>query len=247
MIAWRRQKTLWTCLYLYFFLSILVTNLLITNKGFRYEYYLIPFGYFCAFTAIGECTRFLVPAWHRFPIRMALGAGWMAIVVCSWSPWRILNSYDVSIGADPTRALRYVAENFDPAIVSPPANRYPDAALLDAGQSDYDLSIPILHDFVLRKKGRLVDRNAGAEVIGNMDDLQQAFAKNDRLWVVCSREVCMRAEKDILWQYPARRVQLYLRIIARLAFRSYRWSVYLWDRNAGHYSSFREKPGNWFE
>ena len=123
----------------------------------------------------------------------------------------------------------------------------PDAALLETGQSDYDLSIPILYDFALRKKGKLVDRNAAAEVIGNVNELQRAIAKNERLWIVIDRYEMHSIGKDILWQYPAARDQLYLRTNCRLAFRSFLWSVYLWDRNAGHYSSFREQPGNWFE
>jgi hypothetical protein len=247
IMAWRRQKTVWTSLYLYFFFSVFVTNLLITNKGFRYEYYLVPLWILLCVHGIGECTRLLVPAWWQFPIRIALGAGWMAVVVCSWSPWRILDSYDVSIGADPTRALRYVAENLRPGDRIATSEPLPAAALLDAGQSDYDLSFPILFDFVLREKGKLVDRNAGAEAIGNLDELQQAFAKNKRLWIVFSREVMHARGENILWQHTGGRVQLYLHNNCRLAFRSYRYSVYLWDRNAGHYSSFREKPANWFE
>jgi hypothetical protein len=247
MLSRSRQRTVWSCLYLYFFLSIAVTNLLITNKGFRYEYYLIPLWILLCVHGIGECTRLLVPAPRQFPIRIALGAGWMAIAACSWSPWRILNSYDASIGADPTRALRFVADNLRPGDRIATSEPHPGAALLDAGKSDYDLSFPILHDFVLRKKGKLVDRGAAAEVIGNMDGLQKAFAHDDRLWIVFSREQMHARGQNILWQYPGGRVQLYLRNNSRLVFRSYLWSVYLWDRNASHYSSFREKVMNWFE
>jgi hypothetical protein len=171
----------------------------------------------------------------------------MAVIACSWSPWRTFNSYDASIGGDPTRALRFVAENLRPGDRIAASEPHPGAALLDAGQSDYDLSVPILHDFVLRKEGRLVDRSTASEVIGNLDELQQAFAKNDRLWIVFAHEQMHARGEKILWQYPGARVQLYLRNNARLVFRSYLWSVYLWDRNAAHYSSFREKPANWFE
>jgi hypothetical protein len=244
MLAWRRQKTVWSCLYLYFFLSIVVTNLLITSKAARYEYYLIPLWILLCVYGIGECTRLLIPAWRQFPIRGALGFGWIAIAVCSWSPWRILSSYDTSIGGDPTRALRFVSENLRPGDRIATSETYPIAALLDAGRSDYDFSVPILHDFVFRKEGRLVDRSTASEVIGNLDELQQAFAKNDRLWIVRQKRTI---GENILWQYPGARIQLYLRKNARLVFRSYLWSVYLWDRNAGHYSSFREKPGNWFD
>jgi hypothetical protein len=244
ILAWRRQKTVWSCLYLYFFLSIVVTNLLITSKAARYEYYLIPLWILLCVYGLGECTRLLIPAWRQFPIRGALAFGWIAIVVCSWSPWRIFSSYDTTIGGDPTRALRFVAENLRPGDRIATSETYPVAALLDAGRSDYDFSVPILHDFVFRKEGRLVDRSTASEVIGNLDELQQAFAKHDRLWIVRQRRTI---GENILWQYPGARVQLYLRNNSRLVFRSYLWSVYLWDRNAGHYSSFREKPGNWFD
>jgi len=247
LLSWRRQRTLWNCLYLYLFLSIVVTNLLITNKGFRYEYYLIPLWILLGVQGMGECARLLIPASRQFRIRVALGAGWMAVVVCSWSPWRTFNSYDTSIGADPTRALRFVAENLRSGDRIATSEPHPVAALLDAGQSDYDLSLPILHDFALRKEGKLVDRSTASEVIGSLDELQEAFAKNDRLWIVCSHEQMHARGENILWQFPGARVQLYLRNNARLVFRSYLWSVYLWDRNAGHYSSFREKPANWFE
>jgi 4-amino-4-deoxy-L-arabinose transferase-like glycosyltransferase len=247
IVSWRRQKTLWSCLYIYFFLSIIVINLLITNKGFRYEYYLIPLWILLSVYGMGECAKLMIPAWRQINLRRALGFGWIAIAICSWSPWRIINSYDSGIGADPMRALRFVAANLrsgDRIVTSEP---HPAAALLDTGQSDYDLSVPILHDFALRKQGKLVDRSSASEVIGNLDELQQAVAKNDRLWIVCSRELMHARGENILWQFPGARVQVYLRNNCRLAFRSYLWSVYLWDRSAGHYSSFREKPADWFE
>lgn len=101
--------------------------------------------------------------------------------------------------------------------------------------------------YIMRRQGALVDRNGGAQVIGSVNDLEQAFAKNERLWIVFNREQAGARGSAIDWQYPAGRFQLYLRNNAHLVFRSYLWSVYLWDRNAGEYSSFREKPGNWFE
>jgi hypothetical protein len=221
--------------------------LLITNKGFRYEYYLIPLWILLSVYGIGECARFVVPAWRKIPVRAALVFGWIVIAVCSWSPWRIVTSYDSAIGADPMRALGFVAANFRPGDRIATSEPHPAAAMMDIGQSDYDLSIPILQDFVLRKAGKLVDRSSASDVIGNLDELQQAIAKNDRLWIVCSREQMHARGQNILWQYPGARVQLYLRNNCRLAFRSYLWSVYLWDRSAGHYSAFREKPADWFD
>ncbi len=247
IVSWRRQRTVWIGLYIYLFLSIAVTNLLITNKGFRYEYYLIPLWILLSVYGMGECANLVIPAWRQIPNRVTLVFGWIILVICSWSPWRIVSSYDFAIGADPMRALGFVAANLRPGDRIATSEPHPSAALMDTGRSDYDLSVPILHDFVLRKAGKLIDRSSASDVIGNLDELQEAIAKNDRLWIVCSREQMHARGETILWQYPGARIQLYLRNNCRLAFRSYLWSVYLWDRSAGHYSSFREKPANWFE
>jgi hypothetical protein len=246
-LAMRRKQSVWTCLYLYLFLSVVMANLLITSKGFRYQYFLIPLLILCCLHGIQEFAKLLTGAREHMPVRTTLVFGWLAAVLCSWSPWRILESYDAVLEGNPTSALRFVSENLRPGDRVAINEPVPDAALIETGQSDYDLSIPILYDFALRKKGRLVDRNTAAEVIGNLNELQQAIAKNERVWIVVDRYQMHATGKDILWQYPAARDQLYLRNNCRLAFRSFLWSVYLWDRNAGHYSSFREEPGNWFE
>ena len=169
------------------------------------------------------------------------------MIICSWSPWRILTSYDTALQADPTRALSFVTKNLRPGDKVAISELYPQAALLETGRSDYDIADPVLYDFAFRKKGKLIDRNAGAEVVGNLAALQQTFAKTDRVWVVFDRDQMHSRQKDILWMYPAGRLQLFLRSNARLVFRSYLWSVYLWDRNAGQYSTFHQNPTNWFE
>ena len=246
VMALRRNKIVWTCLYTYLFLSVVVVNLLITSKAFRYEYYLIPIWLLLCVHGMAECSKLLVPAWEQLPIRTALAFGWLAVAICSWSPWRIVPSYGESLQANPTGALRFVAENLRAGDRIAITEVFPQAALIETGQCDYDLGTPIRYDYVYRKRGGLIDRNAGAQVIGNLDELERAFAKNDRLWIIFSRSQLTDRVLPIQWGYPGARVQLYLRKNARLVFRSYLWSVYLWDRNAGEYSSFREKPGNWF-
>jgi hypothetical protein len=99
----------------------------------------------------------------------------------------------------------------------------------------------------VRHDGLLVDRNAGAKVIGKTSDLQRAFAENDRLWIVINRDKMRSRGANLIWQYPGARAELYVRKNARLAFRSYLWNVYLWDVNAGQYSPFRENARNWAE
>jgi hypothetical protein len=246
LMACRRQKIIWVCLYTYLFFSVVVVNLLITSKAFRYEYYLIPLWLLLCVHSMEECARLLIPAWKQLPVRMTLATGWLVVAICSWSPWRIIPSYDESLQANPTGALRFVAENRRPGDRIAITEVFPQAALIETGQCDYDLATPIRYDYVYRKGGRLIDRNAGARVIGNLDELERAFAENDRLWIVFSRQQITDRVLPIQWGFPGARVELFMRNNARLVFRSYLWSVYLWDRNAGEYSSFRGKPGNWF-
>jgi hypothetical protein len=242
-----RRQRVWLCLYSYLFLSIAAANLFITLKTLRYEYALIPLWILLSIHGVAECARLLIPARARFPARAALTCAWLGIIILSWSPWRLFGSYNQRIMGDSTGALRYVSENLRPgdrlAITEP----HPHAALFETGRCDYALSIPILYDYVVRRNGELVDRNGGARVIGNLEELQEAFATNERLWIVFNRGQAGALGTEIPWQNPGARFQLYLRSNSRLVFRSYLWSVYLWDRNAGQYQPFREKPGSWFE
>lgn len=247
LIALRRKKTVLLCLHLYFILSVVVANILITSPSFRYQYFLIPIWIFLSAEGLVASANFLIATPRHLGARTVLSFGWMVFAVASWSPWRIPSSYDESILGDSTRALAFVAENLRPgdrvAITEP----HPHAALIETGRSDYDLSIPILYDFVLRRNGKLIDRNAGAQSIGKLGELQRAFAQHERIWIVVNREKMRSRGKNLRWEYPGARVELFLRTNSLLVFRSYLWSVYLWDSNAGKYSSFREAPGNWFE
>jgi hypothetical protein len=247
VLAWRTKNTRWIFLYVYLFLSVVVLNLLITSRGYRFEYHLIPLWILLSVYGMGECAKLLIPTREQSAQRLALATGWFAIIVCSWSPWRILMSYDSTLQADPVRALRYVANNLRAGDRVAISELYPQAALLETGRTDYDIAVPILYDFALRKKGKLVDRNAAAEVVGNLDELQRAFAKNQRLWIVFDRDQMHARGSGVRWEFPAGRILLYLQNNAHLVFRSSLWSVYLWDQNSGEYSSFREKPGNWFD
>lgn len=242
-----RKQRVMTCFYVYLLLSVAVSNLLITSKAFRYEYFLIPVWIFLAVHGLGETARFLARRPNERPARTVLALGLMFFMLCTFSPWRIWGSHTISLEANPTQALRYIAQNLRPGDKVLAMEPHPDAALLETGRSDYDLSIPILYDFAYRRNGTLVDRNSGAKIVGNVNELQKAFATNNRLWIACSRQQFHARGYDIPWVFPAARVQLFLRDNSRLMFRSYQWSVYLWDRNAGHYSTFRQKPEDWFE
>ena len=145
-----------------------VDNLLITTHGFRYQYALIPLWILLAITAMAECARLLVPGPGRSLTRAILAGGWLAFAVLSWSPWRIEASYQETIVADSTRALRFVAMNLRPADRIAITGAHPPAAVLETGRADYNLAFPILYDFMWRYQGVLIDRNAGSEGIAKV-------------------------------------------------------------------------------
>ena len=54
---------------------------------------------------------------------------------------------------------------------------HPHAAYLEIGKVDYDLTAPVLYDFVVLKKGVLVDRNGGAEAVDSLNRLQRRLLR----------------------------------------------------------------------
>ena len=95
----------------------------------------------------------------------------------------------------------------------------------------------------MHDQGRLIDRNAGAEVLANLGDLAKVCRENDRVWVVVNREKLRNRGRNIAWHYPGGRVELFLRKNLRLEHQTYLWSVFLWDAAEGRYEAFRGWQG----
>ncbi len=224
--------------------GILITAIFVTGTGLRYQYWLIPLWLVLGVHGVRTLAAFLLDpsrCGERRPVlQHAVAAVLTTGVVLTWSPWRLLDSYSTRMQTDSTGALSYVRRNVragDKIMVSAP---HTQSALLEIGRIDYDLAIPLLHDFFYRKDGKLIDRNAGAEAIRNLDMLQEKCAEHERLWVLVNREDILRSPgKDIQWRFPGGRADLFLRTNLDLAYRSYLWDVFLWDRAAGRFRTFR--------
>jgi hypothetical protein len=124
---------------------------------------------------------------------------------------------------------------------------HPHAAKIELGRVDYDLVVPILYDFTYNKNGVLRDRNGDAEVVNRLAQLQDIFTKTDRVWVIVNREKFRSRKRNIRWEYPGAREELFLRKNCDLKFRSYLWSVYLWDRSQSDMYPFRKESNSWVE
>ena len=61
LVAWRRKQTTWLAIYLYFITSVIVSNLLITSRGYRFEYFLIPIWTLLCIQGMLESARMLIP------------------------------------------------------------------------------------------------------------------------------------------------------------------------------------------
>ncbi len=241
------DRALWTVLW-FLGSGVVLNNLLVTTIGFRYIYRYIPMFLlvvaYAAAVLASELARMASPTGQRSDRSGRLGAMLATLllvgVVLTWSPWRVLNSYETKLITDGTGALQFVRSHSLPGDVIVPHEPLPSALDLEGGKADRTLMIPIYHDFFLLDKGRLVDRNSGLEVVGGLDALAQLCGKNQRVWVIVNREKFRFKGQEIIWGNPGARVELFLRRNMQIMYRSLTWTVFLWDANRGHYSQFRE-------
>lgn len=231
--------------------GIIACNFLITSVSFRYQYTLIALWILLGVHGIAVTSSWLTRRvqLNRPEVMGRLtSASCIIIVLISWSPWRIAGSYDEKILGDPITPLRYVAameRQGDKIMITEP---HPHAAKMEVGHADYDLVVPLLHDFTYRDQhGVLRDRNGDAEVVNHLGRLQDVFARGDRVWILLNREKFRSRGKNLRWEYPGAREELFIRRNCELVFRSHLWSLYLWDPAAGRYHGFRQEPGGWVD
>ena len=233
-------------LYLTFVGGLVFSTILITGSGIRFQYWLIPIFILLTVHGVKEFAKFVLtdstPELRRqnAALRWAMAATFVLMIGLSWSPWKIPGSYSTKILPDVDGALAYVRQNIGPndafAITAP----HTAAALTEVGRVDYDIEVPMLNDFVYRKNGRLIDRNAGAEVIQKLGEFQDACARHQRLWIVLNRDIRFRSPGEkIAWQDPGGRFDLFIRTNLELKHQTYLTDVYLWDSSKGRLRTFR--------
>ncbi|MBK1832029.1 glycosyltransferase family 39 protein [Verrucomicrobiaceae bacterium R5-34] len=242
----RRGSSRLITLHVMLIISVVAFNLIITSVSFRYMYSIIPLWILLGVHGIGVFSHWTASQVGR---NGGLVIKWLAFaaVVLSFSPWRIVKSYQEKLLGDPISALAYVRKEMrseDKIMITEP---HPHAAKIELGKVDYDLVVPILYDFTYNDGGVLRDRNGNAQVVNRLAALQQVFAEQPRVWVILNREKFRSRKKNIRWEYPGAREELFIRQNCELRYRSYLWAVYLWGRSAGSMDTFRKEPGSWVE
>jgi len=246
-LLWREQNRNTLALVAFLISGIVMTNLLITNVSFRYMYWLIPVWLLLCVDGMRLVLSTLIGI--VYPANENLNRHTTSLSVCctvcivaivaSWSPWRIPGSYELRILGDSTGAVRWVRSQKragDRLAITEP---HTHCAFMEGGKCDYDLALPLLYDFAVMQDGVLVDRNGGGEVVSNVDQLIGEFAEGERIWVLLNREKFRSRGKNMRWEYPGARFEMFIRKNCELKFRSYLWSVYLWDPSRGHFQPFR--------
>ena len=231
--------------------GIIACNFLITSVSFRYQYTLIALWILLGVHGIKVTSTWLS---ERVQLNRAdafgrlITSSCLLMVLLSWSPWRIASSYDEKILGAPITPLRYVAAMERPGDKVMITEPHPHAAKMEVGHADYDLVVPLLHDFTYRDShGVLRDRNGDAEVVNHLGRLQEVFTRGDRIWILLNREKFRSRGKNLRWEYPGAREELFVRRNCELVFRSHLWSLYLWDPAVGRYHGFRQEPGGWVD
>ena len=160
-------------------------------------------------------------------------------VIASWSPWRVVGSYELPILGDSTGAMRWVGSqkrNGDEIAVT---EHILTVLTSKVASVTTILPLPLLYDFAVMQNGVLVDRNGGGEVVSNVDQLIGEFSKAERIWILLNRENFRSRGKNMRREYPEARFEMFVRKNCELKHRTYLWSVFLWDPARGHYKPFR--------
>jgi hypothetical protein len=245
VIRQRHRCTL--ALYLIFFSGIVMTNIWVTHISLRYQYWLIPLWALLSLEGMHALLKrvcasgldALAEPHRHYRWVAATTAVCFTACVLVLSPWRIPASYDMKLLGDSTGALQFIRANLRPADRVMVTEPHTHAALLETGRVDYDLSVPLLYDYAMWKDSRLIDRNGGAEIVGELNQLAAALQEHDRVWIAVNHEKLRSRGKNLRWEYPGARVDLFLRRNCQLVYKTYLWSVYLWDAGHGSYIPFR--------
>ena len=229
-----------------FFSGLVFTTILITGPGVRFQYWLFPLFFLTTVYGAQQLAaaalrhlRPLLAGQHR-AVQWSLATVLVLMVALSWSPWKIVASYETKLLPDVDGAFAFVRQKIAQGDALAVAAPHTAAAMCELGRVDYDIELPLLHDFVYRKDGRLIDRNGGAQVIARVDDLQDALAQHDRVWVVLNRDIRFRSPGSrIAWQSPGARFDLFVRTNLQLVHQTYLTDVFLWDQSKGRLHGFR--------
>ncbi len=247
LLVRRGGRVVWAMLF-FLFSGVILTNLLVSHVSLRYQYWMITLWLLLACRGLGLLAERLTSRTHVGPPNPPESRGVAALLatpiflafLLAWSPWRIVDSYECKILNDSTGAFRYVRGQLRHGDAIAANEPHPHAAHLEAGHVNYDLTVPLLQDFVMLVDGRLIDRNGGGEVISSLDELLAACKKHERLWIVVNREKFRTRGKNLRWEYPAARIELFLRKNCEIKHRTYLWTVFLWDKSRGQFRQFRE-------
>lgn len=248
VVCLRKRATGMLAVTFFLLAGIFGTVLLVTGLGFRYQYAYLPLWVLAVVYGIKCVSDKITRGWahsaQTFLSMVVVGFG-----ILSFSPWRIPESYNIRILPDSSGAASFVRANMRPGDKVAITEPHPHAALLETGRADFDISIPILYDFVYRNEedGRLIDRNGGAESMGRIGTLQRAMAQHDRIWILLNREKIKNVSRNFRWEYAGARFDYFVRQNCQVMYRAYSWDVYLWDRARGVNQSFRMEPEAWTE
>lgn len=245
--SWKNHNQGMMCVHAFLWMGIIGLNLMISSNSFRYQYALIALWIIVGVHGIQVVREWVSSSLKSRQVGMAIASICLLFVLLSFSPWKIPGSYEEKILGDPITSLRYINAHRRPddkiMITEPHAH----AAKMELGQVDYDLVVPILYDFTYNDKGLLRDRNGNAEVVNRLHILQNLFAEHERIWILVNREKFRSRKKNIRWEYPSAREELFLRKNCQIEHRGYLWTLYLWDRNNAHLHTFRKESNSWVE
>ena len=188
----------------------------------------------------------LLRSWSRWVGAVRSGANrvlrrrWVGLVgalallawVCNAEFGKVLDSYDRDRFIEHHQAVRYVKEHKREGDKF--MTVHPQAGAIVLGQVDYFIQGVVHFDELYLTRHGVVDRWAGGRLVWKLDQFQEVFRNNDRVWIVVDSMHLASMSPDIA-EYLLRCCSVEAELFGA--------QVLLWDKTAGRDFSFPEQDG----
>lgn len=154
------------------------------------------------------------------------------LVVINVEPHKVLGSYESNHNPQQHHALQFIAEHRLPGDKLIAVHPMPAAIVFK--KLDYYLMESISFDEIFMSDRGIIDRWSGGKLVSNVEQLNEVFIRNERVWILFDDQETPKFSKEILD---------FITNSTRVEHEFFGGKVYLWERSAGRLAPIHDRDG----